>query len=153
MQKSNNARLGMKHSKLLFFALLICSSFSVAAEEIYLNCIGTLEAVQVATNQKRNSQAQATFRIDLETNSFVMDGYPIMSTTLDPNTSTLRFLTTNSAFEFAHKFKNEKLDVLSTIKINRYSGKLEIYEALANANGMLVVTSNMDCTTAQKRKF
>lgn len=126
---------------------------TTSAEELNLNCVGTFEVTTLPSNQKKNSQAQASFRIDLDTNSFSMDGYPIMSTSLDTNLNTLKFLTSNSTFEFAHKYKDEKVDVLSSIKINRYSGKLEIYEALAKSNGMLVVTAIMDCTTAPKRKF
>lgn len=135
--------------------LLILLSFTInsISEELNLSCLGSVEATQISSEKIETAKSKAFIKIDLETNVFSIEDYPLMSTTLDPSPSALIFLASDSKFAFTHRYKNSSKDVLSSIEINRYTGKLNIYELLLNQGGMLIVKSDMDCTTATKRKF
>ncbi len=71
-------------------------------EEINLSCSGPVEVDSITTGKKNTTQSNAFLKIDTLTNLFSIDGYSLMSTTLDPNlnSNSYRFVSTDSDFDF-----------------------------------------------------
>jgi hypothetical protein len=141
--------------------LIAIYSFSIRAEELNLNCEGDREITSIPNpipktsdpEKIRKSTEAAFITIDRDTNSFKLSGSFLAATILDQGFKDFIFMTNETDFKFAKRYKTSEIDAVSTLTINRYTGQMEIYNAIFQRSGMVTDTSKMFCKTVTAKKF
>jgi hypothetical protein len=127
--------------------------FLVSAQEVKLNCGGNMEMTSLPSGKVDNSPATAFVSIDTDSKKFSISGVVLISTALDENFKNFYFIDDGKEYKFQYRYKNNQMDTLSSMTINRYSGQLEISNYISQSTGFTMASIKMKCEVLNAKKF
>lgn len=154
----------------LFFLAVGLSAQSHAQSQnvFHIECIGITKTNNLTKPSENFSESENfSFAINSESGHFITNGKVFLGPTFDKAQPAYKFSIDESSYTYKHRYFNEGPDPLNSIKntqtqldtlikLNRFTGQLEIIEQIRTSGGnnsLTIISGKYSCSKIKDRKF
>ena len=152
----------------IFLISLMMQSHAFSQSIIHIQCDGTSQTTNYSDNSQNGVEIEKfSLSINPDTGNFNFSGKIFLGPEFDKTQSGYKFIIRDSVYSYNHTYINEGPDILkqnkitkmqldTAIRLNRYTGQLEVYENIKHTgatNSFTLISGKYSCIKINTRKF
>lgn len=152
----------------VFTISLLMQSYAFAQGIIHIQCDRASQTTNYTDNSQNGMEIEKfSLSINPDTGNFNFSGKIFLGPEFDKTQSGYKFLIRDSVYSYNHTYINEGPDMLkqnkitkmqldTVIRLNRYTGQLEVFENIRHTgatNSFTIISGKYSCIKINARKF
>lgn len=152
----------------VFLISLLMQSSAFSQSIIHIQCEGTSQTTNYTDSSQNGVEIEKfSLSINPDTGNFNFSGKIFLGPEFDKTQSGYKFVIRDSIYSYNHTYVNEGPDILkqnritkmqldTAIRLNRYTGQLEVYENIryvGATNSLTIISGKYSCIKINTRKF